>query len=100
MKVKYIIMKMVDDRPVTLDDVAAMGARDYTFFKQVLANTEANLFLAGELKDKLMNKLDLKYTTYWTRVNSLVKKRIIIKTSKGIYRLNTNWVRVFEVEPK
>ena len=100
MKVKYIIMKMVDDRAVTLRDVAAMGAKDYRFFEQVLANAEGNFFLAGELKGKLMDKLHISYSTYWSRVHSLEEKSIIKRTSRGLYKLNTNWVKVFDVDPK
>jgi len=100
MKVKYIIMKMVNDKIVTLRDVAEMGVKNVDFFELILAYAEGQIFLAGVLKDKICNKLKISERTYWKRVNYIENKKIIKKVGKGVYKLNTSWVRVFDVDPK
>ena len=93
-------MKMVDDKIVTLRDVAEMGTKNVDFFEQVLYHAEGKMFLAGEFKSKICNRLKISERTYWNRVHYMEDKGIIKNTSKGNYKLNSNWVRVFDVDPK
>ena len=100
MKVKYIVMKMVDDRAVILRDIASMGAKKYNFLEQIFANVEGDFFLAGEKRVKIMDILRIGYSTYWTRIHDMEEMGTIKKVSRGIYKLNINWVKVFSIEPK
>ena len=100
MKVKYIVMKMIDERATILRDVAAMGSDNYEFFEQVLRYAQGNFFMVGQYKEMIMSNISIKHTTFWNRIKYLEDKCIITKTARGIYRLNTNWVKVFEIEPK
>ena len=93
-------MKMIDNRMVTIRDVAEMGSKNIDFFEQIMAFADGQMFLAGVHKDKICNKLKMSERTYWTRVHYMEGKTIIKKIGKGIYKLNSNWVRVFDVDPK
>ena len=100
MKVKYIIMKMVDGNSVAMRDVAEMGSKNVQFFEQVIYHADSQIFLAGLKRDKVCSKLKISERTYWKRVHYMEEKGIIKKQGKGIYKLNTNWVRVFDADPK
>lgn len=98
MKIKYIQSKMVNGKSAILKDIAQMGPKNYEFFEQVLDNLQGELFAAGAYEEKISANLKIKHTTYWSRIKYLEEKAILKKFSRGIYKINTNWVSVFEVE--
>jgi len=83
-----------------LDMLHSMNSKDYVFFKQIVRNTEDDLFLSSEKKDKIQKEIGIGETTYFKRLKSLVGLGVLKMSSKGVYRLSDNWMKLLTLDVK
>lgn len=95
MKVKFLMLKFMDNNFNLIDTLVSLNKKEYAFFKQIATNLHENMFLAGELRIKICRKLNISSGTYWRRIDRMVELDFIFKSSRGVYRINSNWVKVF-----
>ena len=95
MKVKYIVMKMIDCRSLSLDTLVNLKPGTYEFMKKVMDSSHDGKFIAGDSKDKLCKDLNISGTTFWKKIRELESAAMMKKSSRGIYNLNKLWLKVF-----
>lgn len=102
MNVKYINIKMVDNKSWVWETIGTMGGKNFEFLYEIFKRVEgtANHFPAGFYKAEICEKLSIKHTTYWKRINTLLELQIIQQVGRGMYSLNIGWIKVLKLEQK
>ena len=83
-----------------LDMLYSLDKKHYVFFKQVVRNTEDDLFLSSEKKDRIQKELNMGETTYFKRLKSLVDIGVLKSSTRGVYRFTDNWMKLLTLDVK
>jgi len=102
MNVKYITIKMVNNKSWVWETIGTMGGKNFSFLYEVFKRIDVSTgyYMAGFYKVEVCEKLGISNATYWNRVNKLITLSILKSVGRGVYSLNTGWIKVLNLEEK